>query len=207
MHSNNASFKYPDLPKKVENININAVLKNDDGISDNTYLDIKTLDFKIDQDIFKSSTTIKNLTKNMLVNTAIDGVLNLGNISKAYPIDLDKDMSGILKGKLQLDFDMNALESNAFERIKSNGNLDVMNFVFSSQDIVNLTIFGQEGTEVSADIYDLDGKLLKSSVARMMLTQSEQTVKIQTGLNPGVYNLSLNVRIMCYNRTPLNMLL
>ena len=135
--SNNASFKYPDLPKKVENININAVLKNDDGISDNTYLDIKTLDFKIDQDIFKSSTTIKNLTKNMLVNTAIDGVLNLGNISKAYPIDLDKDMSGILKGKLQLDFDMNALETNAFERIKSNGNLDVMNFVFSSQDIVN----------------------------------------------------------------------
>ncbi|NNK81806.1 MAG: AsmA family protein, partial [Flavobacteriaceae bacterium] len=135
--SNNASFKYPDLPKKVENISINAVLKNDDGIADNTYLDIKTLNFKIDQDVFKSSTTIKNLTKNMLVISAIDGVLNLGNISQAYPIDLDKDMSGILKGKLQLNFDLEALETNAFERIKSTGNLEVSDFVFSSQDVVN----------------------------------------------------------------------
>ena len=135
--SNNASFKYPDLPKRVENISINTSIKNTTGKADDTFVDIKTLDFKIDQDVFKSSATIKNLTKNMLVNANVDGTLNLGNITKAYPIELDKELSGILKGKLNTSFDMNAIETNAYERIKNNGNISVDNFIFSSEDIVN----------------------------------------------------------------------
>ena len=74
------------------------------------------------------------MTSNMLVNANIDGVLNLSNISKAYPITLDKELSGILKGNLNTTFDMNALESNAYERIKNNGTINVTDFVFSSED-------------------------------------------------------------------------
>ncbi|WP_299226834.1 AsmA family protein [uncultured Psychroserpens sp.] len=135
--SNNASFKYPDLPKKVNNITIDTSIKNTTGNSDDTYVDIKTLNFKIDNDVFKASALLKNITKNMLVNADIDGTLNLGNITKAYPIDFDKELSGILKGKLNTQFDMNAIDTNAYERIKNNGSVDVSNFVFSSQDIVN----------------------------------------------------------------------
>ena len=135
--SNNASFKYPDVPKSVENIIINASVKNDDGNIDNTYIDIKTLNFKLDEDVFKSSATLKNITKNMLVNANIDGVLNLANITKAYPVTLEKELSGILKAKLNTSFDRNALETNAYQRIKNNGTLSVNDFIFSSEDIVN----------------------------------------------------------------------
>ena len=135
--SNNASFKYPDLSKRVENININAAIKNTTGKTEDTYVDLKTLDFKIDQDVFKSSATIKNLTKNIAINANVDGVLNLDNITKAYPIELDNELSGIIKGKLNTVFDMNALETNAYERIKNNGNVNISGFKFSSKDIVN----------------------------------------------------------------------
>ncbi|WP_370214674.1 AsmA family protein, partial [Mesoflavibacter profundi] len=81
--SNNASFKFADLPKRVENISINAQIKNETGLVDDTFLNLNTLNFKIDEDVFKSSATIKNLTSNMLVNANIDGVLNLANITKA----------------------------------------------------------------------------------------------------------------------------
>ena len=135
--SNNASFKYPDLPKSVENIIINTSLKNDNGNINDTYLDINTLNFKIDEDIFKSSATLKNITKNTLVNANIDGVLNLANITKAYPVTLEKELSGILKGKINTSFDMQAIETNAYQRIKNNGNLSVSDFTFSSEDIVN----------------------------------------------------------------------
>jgi hypothetical protein len=119
--SDNASFKYPDLPKRVENISINTIIKNTTGNVDDTYLDIKTFNFKIDNDVFKSSATLRNITKNMLVNANIDGTLNLSNISKAYPIQLDAPLSGILKAKLNTAFDMNAIETNAYARIKNNG--------------------------------------------------------------------------------------
>ena len=135
--SNNASFKYPDLPKSVENININASIKNETGISDDTYIAINNLKFKIDADEFKGNATLKNLAKNMLVNVNIDGILNLANISKAYPIELENELQGILKGKLNTSFDMNAIETNAYERIKNNGNVTISDFVFSSEDIVN----------------------------------------------------------------------
>jgi hypothetical protein len=135
--SNNASFKYPDLPKRVSNITIDTSIKNETGLADDTYVDLKTLNFKIDDDVFKASALLKNLTKNMFVNADIDGTLNLGNLSKAYPIEFDKELSGILKTKLNTQFDMNAIETNAYNRIKNNGSMSVTNFVFSSQDIVN----------------------------------------------------------------------
>ena len=135
--SNNASFKYPDLPKRVSNITINTSIKNITGNFDDTYIDIKTLNFKIDDDVFKSSATLKNITKNMLVNANLDGVLNLANITKAYPIPLENALTGILKGKINTSFDMNAIETNAYERIKNNGSASITDFVFSSEDIVN----------------------------------------------------------------------
>ncbi len=135
--SNNASFKYPDLPKRVNNITINTAIKNTTGNSDDTYVDIKKLNFKIDNDSFKSSAQIRNLTENILVNANIDGTLNLANLTKAYPIELDKQLSGILKGKLNTSFDMNAIETNAYQRIKTAGSASISDFIFSSEDIVN----------------------------------------------------------------------
>ncbi|WP_296385523.1 AsmA-like C-terminal region-containing protein, partial [Winogradskyella sp.] len=110
---------------------------NSTGNIDDTFIDINKLDFKIDKDIFKSEAHIKNLTGNMLVNANLDGVLNLANISKAYPVELENQLSGILKGKLNTAFDMNAIETNAYQRIKNNGSVSISDFIFSSEDIVN----------------------------------------------------------------------
>lgn len=135
--SENASFKYSDLPKRVNNISIHTILKNESGLTEDTYVDIKNLDFKIDEDVFRSNAILRNITENMQVNAFIDGTLNLANISKAYPMSLDKHLSGILKAKLNTNFDMNAIETNAYGRIKNNGTANIKDFVFSSEDIVN----------------------------------------------------------------------
>lgn len=137
IRSDNASFKYPDLPKSVENIIINASVKNTTGNVDDTFIDINKFDFKIDKDVFKSEAHLKNLTGNMLINANLDGVLNLANLTKAYPVELDNQLSGILKGKLNTVFDMNAIETNAYQRVKNNGSISISDFVFSSEDIVN----------------------------------------------------------------------
>ena len=135
--SNNASFKYPDLPKRVENIIIDTEIKNTTGKTEDTYVAIKTLNFKIDQDVFKSSATIKNMTGNMLVDADIDGVINLGNIAKVYPVDFKMDLSGILKAKLNTAFDMDAIDKNAYERIKNSGSMSLSNFKYASEDFKN----------------------------------------------------------------------
>lgn len=130
--SDNASFKYPDLPKRVENIVIDTEIKNETGIAEDTYVAINTLNFKIDSDVFRSSALIKNLTGNMLVTADVDGTLNLANLTKAYPIELENELSGILKAKLNTAFDMDAIENSAYDRIKASGNATINDLVFSS---------------------------------------------------------------------------
>ncbi|WP_179021081.1 AsmA family protein [Winogradskyella forsetii] len=137
MKSENASFKFPDLPKSVRNISIDASVKNTTGNVDDTYVDIDKLNFQVDEDVFKSEAHIKNLTKNILVDAKLDGVLNLANITKAYPIELENELSGVLRGNVNTSFDMDAIETNAYQRIKNTGSVSISDFIFSSEAIAN----------------------------------------------------------------------
>ena len=137
IQSDDASFKYPDLPKSVNNISIDASVKNTTGKTEDTYIDINKLNFRIDEDVFTSEAHIKNITDNILVNASLNGVLNLANITKAYPIELENELSGILKANINTVFDMDAIETNTYQRIKNSGDMSVTDFIFSSEDIVN----------------------------------------------------------------------
>ncbi|MCF2874613.1 MULTISPECIES: AsmA family protein [unclassified Tenacibaculum] len=137
LSSKNASFKYPDLPKTVRNINIDAQIKNTTGKTQNTYVNIEGLSFKIDEDTFSGKGSIHNLTTNPLINATLNGTLNLANINKAYPVDLKNELRGILKANLHTKFDLDAIQKSNLNRIKNNGHIEVSDFVFSSKDIVN----------------------------------------------------------------------
>ncbi|WP_272150523.1 AsmA-like C-terminal region-containing protein [Tenacibaculum aiptasiae] len=137
LSSKNASFKYPDLPKTVRNINIDAQIKNTTGKTQNTYVNIAGLSFKIDEDTFSGKGSVYNLTTNPLINATLNGTLNLANINKAYPVDLKNELRGILKANLHTKFDLDAIQKNNLNRIKNNGHIEVSDFVFSSKDIVN----------------------------------------------------------------------
>lgn len=137
LSSKNASFKYPDLPKTVRNINIDAQIKNTTGKTQNTYVNIEGLSFKIDEDTFSGKGSVHNLTTNPLINATLNGTLNLANINKAYPVDLKNELRGILKANLHTKFDLDAIQKSNLNRIKNNGHIEVSDFVFSSKDIVN----------------------------------------------------------------------
>ncbi|WBX73825.1 AsmA family protein [Tenacibaculum pacificus] len=137
LKSNNASFKYPDLPKSVRDINIDVQLKNTSGYLDKTFVDINKLSFKIDEDVFSSSGKAYNITTNPTIDAKLNGTLNLANINKAYPVDLENELQGILKANLHTKFDLKAIENNTLNRIKNNGNIELNDFVYASKDIVN----------------------------------------------------------------------
>lgn len=137
VQSENASFKYPDLPKTVRNININAQVKNTTGKLENTFASINNLSFKIDEDTFSGKATAHNITTNPKLDATIKGTLNLAKINQAYPVNLEQKLSGILKANLRTQFDMNAIKNSAVNRIKNNGTIQINDFVFSSDDLIN----------------------------------------------------------------------
>ncbi len=123
--SDNASFKYPDLPKSVQDIVIDAKIINETGILNDTYVNLDNLSFRIDQDVFNAKATIRNVVENVLVNADLKGTINLANLTKAYPVKLDTPLSGILKADVTTKFDMKSAETSQYEKIQNNGSTQV----------------------------------------------------------------------------------
>lgn len=132
--SNNASFQYPDLPKSVQNIVIDTKIINETGVLNDTYVNLDKLSFRIDQDVFNAKATIKNVTENALVDAMLKGTINLANVSKAYPIKLDKPLSGILKADVTTKFDMRSVEKSEYEKINNAGTISLSGFKYADEN-------------------------------------------------------------------------
>ncbi len=135
--SNNASFKYPSLPKSVTNIQINTQIKNTTGNMDDTYVNLQKLAFRIDENQFSGNAKVSNLTKNPYISTTVNGKIDLSHIDKVYPLELKNDLSGIVTANLSSSFDIDAVQNNKYERIKNNGNLQIKDFLFSGKEVAN----------------------------------------------------------------------
>jgi hypothetical protein len=138
--SNNASFKYPDLPKSVKNIVIDTKIKNETGLVNDTYINIDMLSFKIDEDAFMAKATIKNISENALVDAALKGTINLANLTQAYPVMLDKPLTGILKADVTTNFDMQSVEKEQYQNIKNAGTVNLTNFNYIDDAGKGMTI-------------------------------------------------------------------
>jgi len=128
--SNNASFQYPNLPKSVQNIVIDTKIINETGLLNDTYVNLDKLSFKIDQDVFNAKANIRNISENPLVNAELKGIINLSNVSKAYPVKLSVPLSGVLNADIVTKFDMKSVESNQYENMQNSGNMTLTGFKY-----------------------------------------------------------------------------
>ncbi len=132
--SNNASFQYPNLPKSVKNIIIDTKIINETGVLNDTYVNLDKLSFSIDQDVFNAKANIKNISTNALVDAALKGTINLGNLSQAYPIKLKKPLSGILKADVTTKFDMQSVEKSEYQNINNAGTMSLSGFKYADEN-------------------------------------------------------------------------
>lgn len=157
--SKNAMFKYAELPKTVKNIDIDTKISNSTGSINDTKININKLSFTLDKDVFNASGKIYNVEKNPTVNLTTKGVINLANISKAYPIKLDKNMSGILNANVTTSFDMNSVEKGNYEQIKNNGTLSLNKFTYSGSEFakdffINKTLVSFTPNKIELKVFD-----------------------------------------------------
>lgn len=165
INSNNASFKYPDLPKSVTNIHIDTKINNDTGIAEDTYVDLDRLSFMIDQDKFNMSAKVMELLGNTKVDAHIDGKMNLANVSQAYPVPSDLNLKGMLSADINTAFDMASIEKKQYENTATTGKLSLTDFEYNSGDFanpINLSTTKVTFTPKSVTLEQLEGKTGKT---------------------------------------------
>ena len=129
-----ASFKYPDLPKKVDHINIDAIVENTSGMAEDTAIKIDSASFMIGRDNFGIKALITDLQGNTGIAAHAKGTVNLNNLAEAYPVPADLGLSGIFKGDIKSTFNLSDIENENYKHIELEGGVAVkgLNYAFES---------------------------------------------------------------------------
>ncbi len=87
-----AMFKYPDLPTSVNNINLDMLVDNTNGIMENTVIDVKKLHMDFGSNPFDARALISKLYPTE-VDANVNAKLNLAELSQMFPVE-GLDMRG-----------------------------------------------------------------------------------------------------------------
>ena len=103
-----AMFKYPDLPTAVNNINMDLLIDNKDGVIDNTMVDLKKLHLDFGSNPVDMRMLIQNL-KNYRMDGNLKARLDLAELGKMFPME-GMEMKGI--------YSVNASAKGAYDSLK-----------------------------------------------------------------------------------------
>lgn len=147
--SDKASFKYPDLPKAVENVFIDTEITNATGITEDTFVNLNRVSFQIDQDRFNINAKLRDLLGNPKVNAHMDGAINLSNIAKAYPVPADLNLSGLLNADVTTAFDMASVTAHQYKNTKTSGKINLSKFKYNSEELKNAVVIDEAAVTFS----------------------------------------------------------
>ena len=131
---NNAMFKYPDLPRSVDNINIDAKVFYDGAIFDNTTIDVEKLSFTMAGNPFNAELHVKTPESDMDLAAKFAGIIDINSISDIVPVD-NITLNGLLECDLALAGRLSAIEKEQYEDFNAEGMILLSNFDFISPDL------------------------------------------------------------------------
>ena len=168
-----AMFKYPDLPTAVNNINMDLLIDNKDGVIDNTVVDLKNLHLDFGSNPVDMRMLIENL-KNYRMDGNLKARLDLAELSKMFPME-GMEMKGI--------YSVNAAAKGVYDSLKkiiptvdvtmslTDGYVKASQFPLPLQDLkMNATVKNTSGkmaeTVIAVNDFSmmLDGEKLTASL-------------------------------------------
>lgn len=96
-----AMFKYPDLPTAVNNINLDLLVDNKDGVIENTVVNVKKFHMDFGTNPFDATLLIENL-RDYRMKADLSAKLNLAELTTMFPIE-GLEMKGIYAANIKAE--------------------------------------------------------------------------------------------------------
>jgi hypothetical protein len=127
-------FAYPDLPKSVENVNIDVKIFYDGVVEDNTKVDVNKFHLEVAGNPFDMQLHIITPMSDMQMNGLFKGRIDLSSLSDVVPMD-DAMMSGTINADINFMGKMSDIDNENYDAFKAEGLLEVMNVKVSGKDL------------------------------------------------------------------------
>jgi len=131
----NANFKYPDLPKSVDNIQIDLHIKNPGGSEDLTVIDLKKFHMEMAKNPFDITLLLKTPISDPDIDATFKGKIDLASIKDIIPAEEGEEMNGIITSDVAVKGRMSSLENEKYEEFKAEGQLAINQMLYKSKDL------------------------------------------------------------------------
>ncbi|MCH5329836.1 MAG: AsmA family protein [Alistipes sp.] len=121
----NGSFKYADLPRSVDNINVAASVSNNGGTIDATKVDVPKLTLTMAGNSLSASFGAATPVSDLQFRAAAKGKVDLGAIKDVYPLDEGMSLQGVVTADMSVAGRMSDVEKERYESIDASGTLTV----------------------------------------------------------------------------------
>jgi hypothetical protein len=128
---NDASFKYPSLPKSVENINIDLKVFWDGVQNDNSTVDLNKFHLEIAKNPIDIVFNLKTPISDPSVNGQFKGKIDLASLADVVPMD-STTIAGLIETNLDFMGKMSMIQQKKFEEFKADGSVKLTGLKFSN---------------------------------------------------------------------------
>lgn len=130
----NAMFQYPDLPKSVDNINIDLAVFYDGVVNDNTKVDLNKFHVEMAGNPFDISMHLKTPFSDPGIDATVDGHIILSTLSDALPLE-DMNLGGEITADIDIKGNMSTIENENYEDFDAKGQLTIKDFMVEGKDL------------------------------------------------------------------------
>lgn len=124
----NGFFRYPDLPKSLENVFVNLSIDNATGYMDNTLVNLSKFKAQVAGEPIDARLLVKTPISNPYVDGALKGAINLSEFRSMIPLEKSTEISGLIKSDVQFKGFVSSIQNQQIEQFDASGVLEAQKF-------------------------------------------------------------------------------
>ncbi|RUA31753.1 MAG: hypothetical protein DSY76_01100, partial [Bacteroidetes bacterium] len=130
-----AMFQYPDLPQKVDQINMLVKIASPSSDLDKMKIDVEKFHFNIAKNPMDIKLKLRTPMSDPDIDAQFKGRFDLASLEKIYPLDEGMKMSGLFTANLAFKGKQSDLDRGYYSRFKASGSLRIKNMDYKDADL------------------------------------------------------------------------
>jgi vacuolar-type H+-ATPase subunit H len=192
----NAMFKYPSLPKSVNDINIDIHVENKQNYLDATVIDVNKFHLNMAGNPIDMWAHVKTPISDPSVSAEVKGIVDLVSVKEFIPLEKGDAMSGTIKADISAAGRMSSLERKEYDKFKLAGTLEVdkMNYKTSTLPYkVLLNVMKLNFTNQFVELTAFDALMGKSDIKAQGKIDNFMQYIFKDSLIVGNFNMQSNL--------------
>lgn len=130
-----AMFKYPDLPKAVNNIHVDLAISNPGGSEDNTLINLKRFYMEMAGNPVEMKMRLSTPISDPNIDANLIAKLDLTSVKDVMPMEAGDEMNGKINADVTLKGKMSSIDNERYEEFEAKGSFGITDMLYKSDSL------------------------------------------------------------------------